>query len=90
MYFLFIPLPFRFRFPTSYFFTDHLSTIELSLEEVRPTGIAATPSGVLIVTCQFTHSVYAIDPSTGHCKLVVAFAKPKVSQRLGSNRAVWL
>ncbi len=33
-------------------------------------GIAATLSGALIVSCWQTHSVYAIDPFTGHCERI--------------------
>ncbi len=50
--------------------TEALSTIKLSLENVEPVGIAATPSGALIATCDKTHSVYAIDPYTGHCERI--------------------
>ncbi len=42
----------------------------MSLEELDPTGIAATRSGVLIVGCSNTNSVYAIDPYTGHCERI--------------------
>ncbi len=37
---------------------------------LNPKGIALTPSGTLLVTCKDTHSVYAIDPLTGHTELV--------------------
>jgi hypothetical protein len=47
-----------------------LSTIALSFGALTPFGIAATPSGALIVSCTKTHSVYAIDPYTGHCERV--------------------
>ncbi len=46
-----------------------LSTVTLS-QNIRPWGIACTPSGALIVTCQSNSSLYAIDPDTGHCERI--------------------
>ncbi len=66
----FLPLPARTCTFSLCFQCQHagvLSTIPLSRADISPMGIAATPSGVLIVTCNQTHSVYAIDPFTGHC-----------------------
>ncbi len=51
-------------------FIEYLSTIKLSLREVASDVIAATPSAALIVSCCQTHSVYAIDPYTGHCERI--------------------
>jgi hypothetical protein len=50
--------------------TDELSTVRSSIRLLGLNGIAATPSGVLIVCCGDTHSVYAIDPSTGYCEWI--------------------
>jgi hypothetical protein len=50
--------------------TGKLSTINLSQAAVQPFRIAVTPSGVLIVSCWDTHSVYAIDAFTGHCERI--------------------
>ncbi len=47
------------------------STIKLALNTLRPSGVAATPSGVLIVSCECnSRSVYAIDPLDGRCELI--------------------
>ena len=49
--------------------TGELSTVKLS-RAIRPFGIASTPSGVLLVTCQNTHSLYAVWPATGQCERI--------------------
>ncbi len=60
---------------SSALFAETLSTIKLSQQLLQPEGIAATPSGVLIVACRLTHSVYAIDPFTGHCERIAGTGK---------------
>jgi hypothetical protein len=45
--------------------THELSTVQLSISGLDPTGIDSTPCGVLIFACNATDSLYAVDPDTG-------------------------
>ncbi len=48
---------------------EELSSIQLP-KELSLCSVAVTPSGVLIVSCGRTASLYAVRPSTGHCQRV--------------------
>ncbi len=46
-------------------------------EPIDPLGIASTPCGLLLVTCNSTDTLYSLDPTTGHVAVVAGF-KAKV------------
>ncbi len=49
--------------------TRELITLELvsAVEDFDPTAMDWLPSGLLVVTCQTTHSVWVVDPKSGKC-----------------------
>ncbi len=61
-----------------------LSRIQLS-RSLNPMGVACTPSGVLIVTCHATNSVYAVDPTSGRCQLIAGSTNGPVRDGPGSK-----
>jgi hypothetical protein len=46
-----------------------LSTIQLS-QPIKLSGVACTPSGVLIMSCCEHRRIWAVYPATGHCELI--------------------